>query len=102
MLSAISATLFAMRVAMIAYADETPVAGASPATEYAFWATGVAFCCTGFAAFLTGCLAGPPLGFLACIRGAEGFLGKVPFVDGRCACVAAMSVIRNADSQTRR
>lgn len=43
MLSAISATRFAMRLAMMAYAEVTPFAW-SPATEAALFAAGTALC----------------------------------------------------------
>lgn len=88
MLSAISATLLAIRDAIIAYAPDTPPPlGESPATEYAFFA-GAAFGGAGLATPLGACLAPPALGRLTGARGVVGFFGMTPLTDGRWACVA--------------
>lgn len=84
MLSAISATRFAILDAMMAYADVTPPPDAlSPAMDAALFRTGVAAFCayddglaTPFGAFFAG-----TYGFLMGARGAEGFLA-VPFICG--------------------
>jgi hypothetical protein len=83
-LSAISATLLAIRDAIIAYAPDTPLPplGESPATEYAFLA-GAAFGGAGLATPLGACLAPPTLGRLTGARGAVGFFGMTPLTDGR-------------------
>lgn len=91
MLSAISATLFAILPAMIAYADCEPCVGLSPATEAALVFAGVALGWTGLVAPLTADLGA---GFLTGARGAVGFLGVAPLiVDGRCTCVAIVAVL---------
>lgn len=71
MLSAISATRFAILLAMIEYAEVPPLAGLSPATEYALLATGDAFWCAP-ALFAGG---GLDADFFIGARGAAGFLG---------------------------
>ena len=83
MLSAISATLFAILEAIIAYADDTPVTGLSPATDCALFFTGAALCGAGRATPLGTCFA-PVAGFLTgAARGAEALLGIAPLIDGR-------------------
>jgi len=72
MLSAISATLFAILFAMMAYADVPPWPS-PPATDAALFCTGAAFCCADRAA---GALAAA--GFRTGARGVAGFFGT-PF-----------------------
>lgn len=83
MLSAISATRFAILDAMMAYAPVTPPPVAfSPAMDAALFWTGVAAFCayeaglTPLGAFLAG-----TYGFFTGARGTEGFLA-VPFICG--------------------
>jgi hypothetical protein len=75
MLSAISATLFAMRFAMMAYALVTPFAGcvSPPATDAALFVTGCAFWAAAFAGALAIWCGAGRLMFAA--RGAAGFFG---------------------------
>lgn len=90
MLSAISATLFAILPAMMAYADCPPCPAFSPpATDAALFAAGLALCCAGRVAPLTVDFAAA--GFLTGARGAAGFLGVAPLTDGRCTCVAILT-----------
>lgn len=90
MLSAISATRFAILPAMMAYAElPPPCAGLSPATDAALAFAGVALCCAGLTAPLTD-FAGA---FFAGARGVAGFLGVAPFIAGRCTCVAIFVVL---------
>jgi len=70
MLSAISATRFAMRFAMIAYAEVTPLTGVSPETDAALGALGAG----GREAVARGFEAGTPFA-----RGAP-FVRAAPFV----------------------
>lgn len=86
--SAKSATLFAIREAIIAYAEVTPFVGFSPATEYAFLDTGAALCCAGFVKLLPTAFVAPTPGFFNGARGVDGFLGIVPLIDGLWICVA--------------
>jgi len=88
MLSAISATLFAILFAMMAYADVTPPEGLSPATEYALFWTGFALFCAVFA--------GVPPALRTGARGAAGFLLATPFTLGApfiCAVLVAIAVV---------
>lgn len=89
-LSAISATRFAILPAMMAYADVAPCVGFSPATEAALFAAGAALCCAGRATPLTACLGAA---FFMGARGAAGFFGVAPLTAGRCTCVAILSVL---------
>ena len=89
-LSAISATLFAILEAMIAYADPTPLVGISPATDAALFITGAAFCwgCGRETGPLGTCRFGA-LGRLAgWARGAFDGLprGMAPLTVDRCCC----------------
>jgi hypothetical protein len=84
-----------MRDAMIAYADDTPpppLLGDSPATEWAFLATGAAFWGTGLGPLLAACLAPETLGRLTGARGVAGFLGMTPLTDGGLTCDAILEV----------
>lgn len=86
MLSAISATLFAIRDAMMEYADPTPPPplGDSPATDCAFLETGAALCGTARGAPLTACRAPATLAgrLTGGALGVAGFLGITPLTDG--------------------
>ena len=98
-LSAISATLFAIREAMIAYADPTPFAGISPATDAALFITGEAFCCTGreigpLGAFLAAFGLGRLTGTARPVVGAEGLRGITPLTCGRCPCADIFSHLK--------
>lgn len=78
MLSAISATRFAILDAMMAYADVTPLTGLSPATDAAFFWTGCAPLCgardTPFGIGFLVCVAAGVYGFLIGALGADCFL----------------------------
>lgn len=90
-LSAISATLLAILLAMIAYADVTPFAGISPATECALLATGAAFCEACFATPLGSCREALGFGrFVGTGRGADGLRGITPLTEGRLWAWVAM------------
>ena len=66
----------------MAYAEAPPFAGLSPATEYALFVTGAAFCCAGLETPFAVDFVVPTPGFLADVRGADGFRGIAPLIDG--------------------